>query len=163
MDVRRFALHVQRFRGLASGRLPLVLLTRTSPVVDAVLRTRRALEESTPVLRKAAWVIFHDDARTWTQFLETAAALGETEPLPEGAHVWIGPEREAYLVLSSRVADPRALPARIRALETRAVATEDSAAESSVQPVARVVLAERPTMLPPAGYEDIVTMTRRTR
>jgi hypothetical protein len=94
----------------------IVVLTRTVPLVLAVLNTRRRIEHAVPMLEQAAWLVFVDPLAD-REFFRTAALLGELDDEIDRAPIWSGPGGMRFLLVSPLVRHPRRMSLRVRVLE----------------------------------------------
>ena len=145
-----FAEYVSGISALASGaHHALVVLTRTRPVSEAIVETRKALTERVPVLQSAAWIIYADSLSD-PFGSESLRDVGQLEGQLLEAPIWRGPDSERYLVISPLVTGvtESALPRRVQQL------AQANRAASGTRALRNQRLTERPTVPAPAFPED---------
>jgi hypothetical protein len=118
----RFIGQTERIRAVREGAdAAMVVLTQTSPLILAVVVTRRRIEAAIPALRGALWVVYVEPASD-PFFLEAAHELGILSGPLSTAPIWYGPGAVPFLILSPEIDDQVDLrvrasqaPIRIRA------------------------------------------------
>ena len=145
-----FAEYVSGISALASGvHHPLVVLTRTRPVSEAIVETRKALAERVPMLERATWIIYADSLSDPLAF-ESLRDVGQLEGPLLDAPIWRGPDSERYLVMSPLVTGvtESMLPRRVQQL------AQANRVASGTRGLRNQRLNERPTVPAPAFPED---------
>lgn len=98
-SIEKFCELVRRIDGVVSGgQIPIIILSRTNPLMLSVVNVRRKIEAAIPSLRAATWAVFVDSQQD-PFFHENARKLGALEPLPGGGLTWRGPSNEEYSVV----------------------------------------------------------------
>jgi hypothetical protein len=123
-ELDRFGRHIARIPILrhASSELPIVFLTRTSPLPLTVLNARRVLEGHVPALHGAAWLLFVTDEDD-PFFEDGARRLGALSGDLSTCPLWHVPGYPAFVVTSPKLVDPSDVATRIHQLSGAVGAT----------------------------------------
>ncbi|MBI5535938.1 MAG: hypothetical protein HY898_24675 [Deltaproteobacteria bacterium] len=103
-SLNRFIEQTSRIPAISESAPSMVVMTEVTPLMFAVVVSRRRIENAISQLKDALWVLFVDSDQE-SSFLEEAQYTGELSGSLASAPLWIGPGDKPFLVLSAHVAD----------------------------------------------------------